>query len=107
MRYRDGGAGSRWLRAAVRPRLGFLLATQSPPPPYPGPSAHHTIPPCPKTKSPARWPCSSQTISNPAWKWVDLMEQHGRMDPAEAQRWKDGIYGLMELEMEDVLPLST
>ena len=33
----------------------------------------------------------------PAWKWIDLMEQHGRMAPTEAQRWKDGIYALMEL----------
>jgi hypothetical protein len=45
----------------------------------------------------------------PAWKWIDLMEQHGRMDPAEAQRWKDGIFGLMErwgLGPEDVMNLE-
>jgi len=22
----------------------------------------------------------------PAWKWIDLMERHGQIDPAEAQR---------------------
>jgi hypothetical protein len=32
-----------------------------------------------------------------AWRWADLMERCGEMSPAEARRWKDGVYGLMEL----------
>jgi hypothetical protein len=41
--------------------------------------------------------------------WADLMERHGRMTPAEARRWKDGVYGLMELwglEPDEVLAPS-
>ena len=33
----------------------------------------------------------------PAWKWIDLMERAGEMGGVEAQRWKRGIFGLMEL----------
>ena len=33
----------------------------------------------------------------PAWKWVELMERACEMDSTEAQRWKRGIFGLMEL----------
>jgi hypothetical protein len=33
----------------------------------------------------------------PAWRWADLMERHGHMAPAGAKRWKDGVYGLMQL----------
>ena len=41
-----------------------------------------------------------------AWCWGHLMERCGEMTPAEARRWKDGVYGLMQLwglEPDDVL----
>ena len=33
----------------------------------------------------------------PAWKWIDIMEECGEIEPGEAKRWKEGIYGLMVL----------
>jgi hypothetical protein len=33
----------------------------------------------------------------PAWKCIDLMAQQGEINPEEARRWKEGIYGLMQL----------
>ena len=33
----------------------------------------------------------------PSWRFIDTMEQHGKMSTAEATRWKQGIYGLMKL----------
>ena len=33
----------------------------------------------------------------PAWKRIDIMEECGEMKAGEAQRWKEGIYGLMVL----------
>ena len=33
----------------------------------------------------------------PLWRYIDLMEQCGEADAHEAKRWKDGIFGLMEL----------
>ena len=35
--------------------------------------------------------------SLPCWKWIDLMERAGEKGGVEAQRWKRGIFGLMEL----------
>ena len=31
----------------------------------------------------------------PCWRLVRLHEREGEMDSAEAQRWRDGIFGLM------------
>ena len=33
----------------------------------------------------------------PAWRYIDLMEPGGEIDPEEARRWKEGIYWLMRL----------
>jgi hypothetical protein len=33
----------------------------------------------------------------PACKYIDMMEQQGEIEPEEARRWKEGIYGLMQL----------
>ena len=33
----------------------------------------------------------------PAWRYIDMMEQQGEINREEAQRWKEGIYGLMQL----------
>jgi hypothetical protein len=42
----------------------------------------------------------------PSWRLIDTMEQHGRMSSKEAERWKEGIFGLMKLwglEPDEVL----
>ena len=31
----------------------------------------------------------------PSWRWIDLMERSGEMELDEANRWKEGIFGLM------------
>ena len=33
----------------------------------------------------------------PSWRLIDTMEQHGKMSSEEAKRWKEGIFGLMDL----------
>ena len=33
----------------------------------------------------------------PSWRLIDVLEQHGKMPPEEARRWKEGIFGLMML----------
>ena len=45
----------------------------------------------------------------PAWKWIDMMEECGETEADEAQRWKEGIHGLMllwGLEPDEVLEPS-
>ena len=32
----------------------------------------------------------------PSWRIIHLQEQHGKISAAEAERWKDGIYTLMQ-----------
>ena len=42
----------------------------------------------------------------PAWRMVLALEQAGEMEAGEAQRWKVGIFGLMQrwgLEPDDVI----
>ena len=45
----------------------------------------------------------------PLWRCVDLAEQMRELCPDEAQRWKHGIFGLMErwgVERDDLVATS-
>jgi hypothetical protein len=58
-------------------------------------------------RSPTPSPLLKAEDLYPLWRCVDLAERHGEMQPEEAMRWKQGIFGLMatrELEPDDLPP---